>query len=53
MRIEIENVINTSTPKLARNGLYLFFSIHFFNIEKKPSIIYFLITVALYCEYCY
>ena len=24
MRIELENVINTSTPKLARNGLYLF-----------------------------
>ncbi len=24
MRIEIENVINSSTPKLARNGLYLF-----------------------------
>lgn len=24
MRIEIENVINTSTPKLARNGLYLY-----------------------------
>lgn len=23
MRIEIENVINSSTPKLARNGLYL------------------------------
>lgn len=22
MRIEIENVINSSTPKLARNGLY-------------------------------
>lgn len=24
MRIEIENVINSSTPKLARNGLCLF-----------------------------
>lgn len=28
MRIEIENVINASTPKLARNGLY---PLHFIN----------------------
>lgn len=43
MRIEIENVINSSTPKLARNGLYLLLFIKRF---KDPPLMCLLISVG-------